>query len=145
MIKQGFYLTKEIPEKWWFMAYYDIKTNKDLEEVFGVLLATRMGWDKAADVKADLSKANSGYTFTDFDSGSTIICVAHATDYDELFNTINHEISHATDHLCEFFGYDTKGEKSAYINGEISKQMYKGVALSICPKCNCGKPHKRFY
>lgn len=139
MIQQGFYLEKEIPQKWWFMAFYDIKTQTDLEEIFGALLTTRMGWDKAAEIKAELTKENSGYTFTDFERHTSIICVSHATDYDELFNTISHETRHATDHLCEFFGYSTNGEKSAYINGEISKQMYKAVAILICPVCNCKK------
>lgn len=121
------------------MVYYNIETAKDLEKAYGVLLAAGTGREKANEAVKVLSNWNSGYIYTDLENKSTIILISHAQSFEELFNTINHEIDHAKAHLCEYFNIPQNSEKSAYLQGEISKQMYKGVALSICPKCNCGE------
>lgn len=140
--------------------------NNSLADLFGfAIIASMFGWNNGGWGNGGFGGGNNGAGFLanqiNNDSGRELIMNAinsngeasrsaiqnlatmlgqdYATDYDELFNTINHEISHATDHLCEVYGYPTHGEKSAYVNGEISKKMYKAVALSICPKCNCGE------
>ena len=128
MIQQGF-----------FMVYYNISTSEELEKVYGALLAAGAGQERAQNAREVLSRPNSGYIFTSTADKSTVICISHADSYDELFDSITHEIDHATAHICEYYQIPCNSEKSAYIQGEIGKNMYKAVALSICPKCNCGK------
>lgn len=139
MIQQGFYITKEVPQRWWIMAYYNIATAADLDKVYGSLLAAGASREKAREAADNLSRANTGYTFTSHGERATIICIASATNYGELFNTVTHEISHATAHICQHFKLAADGEDAAYIQGEIGNQMYEAVALSICPQCNCGE------
>lgn len=47
MIQQGFYLKKNIPRPWWVSVYSNIETETDLDKVYGALLETGTGWDKA--------------------------------------------------------------------------------------------------
>lgn len=133
MITQGFHIGNN---DWWFMVYYDIETDNDLEKVYGALLAAGIGIHKANNAIKVLTDFDSGYIFTNEAEKTTIICISKATSYDEMFNTITHEIKHATEHLSSYYNVDPKSEKAAYLQGEISKQMYKAVALNICPCCN---------
>lgn len=139
MKEQGFYIEKEIPSKWWVMVYADVKTESDLEQVYGAILAAGAGHRKAANAVTVLSEPNTGYIYSNLERQFSLIAVAHATNYAEMYNTISHEISHLTAHICEWFMFPNTGEKSAYITGEIAKNIYPLVAAAICPKCKRGK------
>lgn len=139
MIQQGFYLTKKIPSRWWVMTYYDIKTDDDLQRVFGALLASGVTTEDANNAIQELSNDNSGYIHSDLNKHSSIICISHGSTFDEVFNTVTHEIKHLTEHICSAFDIDPKSEHAAYIQGELGKEMYKAVALLICPKCHGDK------
>lgn len=143
MIEQGFYIEKEIPQPWWVMTYCGISTDADLDKAFGAILSAGAGREKAEKAAQVLKEPNSGYIFTDSSKCFSLIMISSATSYAELFNTITHEIDHLTAHVCERFGYDTDGEKSAYIQGEIGEGIYPLVVETVCPKCNCGKTHFR--
>lgn len=139
MIEQGFYVEKETPKPWWIMVVCGIKTDADLEKTFGSILSAGAGMERATNAIQELKNPNSGYIFTNTTRCFSLIAISRATDYKEMFNTIAHEISHLTVHICEYFGYDLDSEKAAYIQGEIGEKMYPLVAAAICPKCNCGK------
>lgn len=142
MIEQGFYISKEIPQPWWVMVLCNVQdTEADLDKVFGSVLSAGAGRERARKAVETLCAPNTGYIFTDSAKCFSLIAISKATDYAELFNTVTHEISHLTAHVCERFGYATNGEKAAYIQGEIGKGIYPLVAEAICPKCNCGKRH----
>ena len=144
MIEAGFYIEKEIPRKWWVMLYCGVDTPEDIEKVFGAILSAGAGRNRAEIAADELSKINSGYIFTNGERRFSLIAMSRATNYAQLFNTVAHEINHLTAHICERFGYDTDGEKAAYIQGEIGQKMYPVIAEAICPKCNCGKSHVEF-
>lgn len=134
MVRQGFWIGDR---DWWIIGYYNIKTQDDLNDIFNVLLASGSETEKARQAVKVLSKENTGYTFTNFNEHSTVVCASKASSYDEMFSTITHEIKHVTEHISEYYNVDSKSEKAAYLQGEISKQMYKAIALNICPICNC--------
>lgn len=141
MIEQGFYIREEIPHPWWVMVLCGVNTDADLDKVYGSILSAGAGREKADNAIKVLSAPNSGYIYSNLERQFSLIAVAHATNYAEMYNTISHEISHLTAHICEWFMFPNTGEKSAYITGEIAKNIYPLVAAAICPKCNCGKTH----
>lgn len=141
MIEQGFYVKDEIPQPWWVMVLCNVESDTDLDRAFGSILSAGAGRERAEKAIEVLAQPNSGYIFTDGGKCFSLIIISHATKYSELFNTVTHEISHLTAHICEKFGYPTNGEKAAYIQGEIGEGIYPLVAKAICPKCNCGKQH----
>lgn len=137
MIEQGFYIKDNILEQWWVMVFYNVKTEDDYQKVYGSLLAIGETYEKAQEAIEMLHKPNTGFISSDMKNRNSIIIISNATSFDEMFNTVTHEIKHLTEHISTCFGYNPKGEKAAYIQGEIGQKMYKAVALSICPKCNC--------
>lgn len=116
------------------MAYYDIGIN-DIDSVAGDLIASGANSETADEFKEVLSGVDCGFTFTNTREHVTVICIGHASSYEEMFTTITHEIKHATEHIGSYYGVDPYSEESAYLQGEISKNMYKAVAMCICPKC----------
>lgn len=139
MIEQGFYVEKEIPQRWWVMVLCGVESDKDLDRAFGSILSTGAGRERAEKAREVLAQPNSGYIFTDSARCFSLIIISHATKYSELFNTVTHEICHLTAHICERFGYQPDGEKAAYIQGEIGEGMYPLVVAAVCPKCKCGE------
>lgn len=133
MIQTGFWIGER---DWWVMATIDIRGERDLGEVFKALMSCGCPNDEAQKACMVLSKRNSGYTFTDAEGRYTLMFVSEADSVDELFDTIIHEVRHATDHIGEYFGLKARGEDSAYLQGEISKKLFPAVALAVCPKCH---------
>lgn len=79
---------------------------------------------------------NKGYTFTNFGDHLTVSFVSKTTSPEQMYDSIQHETKHITDHICEYYGIEPTGEESAYLQGEIAKQMFPAAALVVCPKCH---------
>lgn len=132
MIKQGFSIGDR---DWYIMAYYDIKTDKDYDEVEEVLIAGGQKPAYAQKVVTELMHPNTGYTYTKFGEHLSIVLVSHATSFEQMYDTVQHELKHVTEHLSSYYRVDPKGEKAAYLQGEIARNMYKAVAIAVCPNC----------
>ena len=46
MIVQGFKVNETIPDEWWVMAYYNVKSEKDIEEIRSTLNTVRLNEKK---------------------------------------------------------------------------------------------------
>lgn len=132
MIKQGFSIGDR---DWYIMAYYDIKTDNDYDEVEEVLIAGGQKPAYAQKVVTELMHPNTGYTYTKFGEHLSIVLVSHATSFEQMYDTVQHELKHVTEHLSSYYRVDPKGEKAAYLQGEIARNMYKAVAIAVCPNC----------
>lgn len=130
MIKQGFSIGDR---DWYIMAFYDIRTDEDFEEIQETLIASGQKPAYAQRVCNELMWPNTGYTYTNYRDHLTVICISEATSLNEKFNTINHEIKHAVEHIGAYYRVDSESEESAYLQGEISKNMYEAVVIAICP------------
>lgn len=132
MVRQGFWV---MGGRWYVMGYYGIDIERDGEEVMTALLSTGIGEGEAEEVISELRLKDSGFTLSDYDGRYTVMFVGEASSDDELYDSIQHELKHATEHIGEYFGIDPRGEESAYLQGEISRNMYKAVSLLLCPCC----------
>lgn len=133
MIQQGFSIGNR---DWYIMAQYDIHTTKDLDEAFKTLLASGCPDYKTQRACMVLSRRDTGYTFTNFDEHLTVMFISRSTSAEQMYDTIQHETKHAVEHISEFFGVNPKSEGSAYLQGEIARQMFPAAAMVVCPKCN---------
>lgn len=133
MIQQGFSIGNR---DWYIMAQYDIHTTKDLDEAYKTLLASGCPDYKAQRACMVLSRRDTGYTFTNFDEHLTVMFISRSTSAEQMYDTIHHETKHAVEHISEFFGVNPKSEESAYLQGEIARQMFPAAAMVVCPKCN---------
>ena len=133
MIKQGFNIgTRD----WYIMAYYNVHTERELTEVADILRSVYCSAPditKAVDV---LSEPNHGFTFTNFDEHLTLMFMSKATSAEQMYDSIQHELKHAVEQISEYYGVNPKSEESAYLQGEIARNMFAAAAMAVCPKCN---------
>ena len=137
MIKQGFYIGRH---DWWVMAFYDVNGERDLNEVYGTLLACGCSNDMAQRACMTLSQPNSGYTFTNLDEHTTVMAMAKATSHEQMFDTVVHEMKHLVEHISDYYGLNPKTEMAAYLQGEVGRKMFPAAAIVMCP--NCGASHR---
>ena len=77
------------------------------------------------------------YTFSNFDERLTLIFISRATSPEQMYDTIQHELKHATEHIGEFFGVEPQSEESAYLQGELARNMFAAASIAVCPVCKC--------
>lgn len=138
MIRQGFSVGDK---RWYVMGYYDVKTEKDFEEVRIALLSSGCDKGLVEDAVENLRLKDSGFTFTNKKEKNSIIFVSESTSPEQAYDTIQHELKHVVEHISEAYGVDPSGEESAYLQGEIARNMFKATAFLYCPYCN----GKNFY
>lgn len=132
MVKQGFHIGNR---DWWVMIYYDVHTI-NLKEIEEVLLASGCSADKLNKMLDNLQYPNTGLTITNYKDCTTIIIISCTTSAEEMFDTILHEVKHLVEHISNYYGLDPKEELSAYLQGEVGRQIFPAAALVLCPHCN---------
>ena len=128
MTLQGFYIGDR---DWYVMCYYGIVTERNFDDAFVGLITAGCPERKAREAIDELHYLNSGYTFTSYGKKLTAILVGRATDSEQFYNTVQHELKHATEHISEYYGVDSGGETAAYLQGELARNMYRAVMIEM--------------
>lgn len=136
MVEQGFHIGER---GWCVMAYYDVRTPEDQKKVAAALYSVGCPEEWVKDAVAVMSKPNQGYTFTKPSQHLTVMLMGHTTSPEQMFDTILHEVKHLAEHVGEYYGLDPKSELSAYLQGEVGRQMWPAAAMVLCPKCHGGE------
>lgn len=132
MIEQGFSIGNR---NWWVMVYYDVCTPDDLRKVECALMASGCPHEMIKPAIENLKGWNRGYTFSDLNKRTSIIIIGKATDASQMFDSIIHEMKHLAEHVGEYYGVDSQGELSAYLQGEVGRNMWPAAAMVLCPNC----------
>lgn len=130
MVRQGFPIGDD---DWYIEVFYDVGQH-DLGEVYRTLLRAGCPDYKARHACMTLSQRNKGYTFTDFRNHHTIMFVSQATEPEQMYDSIQHEMKHGVEHIGEYYDVDPRSEESAYLQGEIARLMFHAVAMVIYPR-----------
>lgn len=133
MIEQGFSIGNR---NWLVMVYYDVRTPDDLRKVEGALMASGCPPEMIKPAIENLKGWNRGYTFSNLDKRTSIIIIGKATDASQMFDSIVHEMKHLAEHVGEYYGVDSREELSAYLQGEVGRNMWPAAAMVLCPNCS---------
>lgn len=132
MIQQGF---KVGNNKWYVMCAYEIKTKQDEEKVVDLLVSSGYPEEEVGGVLNLLCGTNSGFTFSDLNQQVSVVITGPSSCPAELYDTVQHELKHVVEHISDYYDIDPKSEDSAYLQGEIAKNMFLAVAPLLCPNC----------
>lgn len=132
MVKQGFYIGNR---DWWVMIYYNVVEN-NFEEIEDILIINGMSEEQLINSFNNLKHENTGLTITNYENHTTTIIISKATSASEMFDTILHEIKHLVEHISNYYNLDPKEEISAYLQGEVGRQIFPAASLVLCPKHN---------
>ncbi len=127
-------------DAWGVVVCYDIG-REDLEEIGSLLSELGAKPMKIEQALRVISTVNSGFTYTNYDKRMSLMCIGNASNGAELFDSVLHEMKHLVEHICTYYGVNSKGEPAAYLQGEVGRQMYRGARGLVCPEC--GKEIRR--
>lgn len=108
--------------EWLILCMYDV-SREDRGDVLETLLSAGCPYENANEAVSVLGEGNTGYTFTSFERRMTVMVISRCDSPEQMYDTAQHELKHATEHIGEFFGVDCSGEESAYLQGEIARNM----------------------
>lgn len=128
MVKQGFSIGDS---DWYVMCYYNADISHDGEELFMTLVASGCDEHVARSAMSVLENMNSGYTFSNLSERCSIVIVSKACCGEQFYDTVQHELSHVVDHICESYDVSCHGEIAAHIQGEVARNMYEAVSIAV--------------
>lgn len=131
MVQTGFWIGNR---DWWVMATLGVDDG-DLRDVYEGLRSVGLSERKVCEVCDALSEPNNGYTYTDYDGKYTLIYASRATSAEQMFDTIEHELNHAVEHISSYYGVDPKSEEASYLAGELGRLIWPAAAWVLCPRC----------
>ena len=62
--------------------------------------------------------------------------IGKADNAGQMFDTIVHEMKHLAEHVGEYYDVDPREELSAYLQGEVGRNMWPAAAMVLCPNCH---------
>lgn len=115
-----------IPNYDWDVEVYYRLNNLDINEVRNSLCSLACKGNELDEAITTLNdnEFNSGFTYSNLRTRSSVIVIAKTTTPSEFISTFVHEIYHLTTHICEIDNIDFCSEEAAYLIGHISQIMY---------------------
>ena len=136
MIRQEIYIPKY---DWRVRIYYAVTTYwagrilSDME---------RIGCGDIELAKAvrnlEAGNLNTGLTYSNFQTGETVMVISLTSSPEEFLNSWEHEKKHLARHIEQAYGIDPFGEEAAYLEGEIAQRMFPVAKRFICEHCREG-------
>lgn len=76
---------------------------------------------------------NTGLTYTNNDTRTSIIVIGNSSNIGEFVNTLSHELNHFKEHVMSYLHIQDGGEDEAYFTGELCEIIYHDVVDKIFP------------
>lgn len=112
---------------WHVIIYYNVSIY-DYPEIAEVLRGYGCPKQDIINTGKILKRRNTGFTYTNFDSKTSIVCIGRATESSQFLNTLIHEAKHVQSHICYYYDVDEDSEEAAYLIGYMVSRMYKTLA-----------------
>ena len=133
MISRAIY----VPQHDWTFRVYIAVTCYWSEEILGHLW--RLGSPREVLTSAAQNLAcgnvNNGLTYASPEERETLMVVAKASTAAELFNSVVHEIDHATMFTFPLLGITPGTEEAAYFKGGLARDIFPIVQPYLCERC----------
>ena len=136
MIRQEIYIPKY---DWRVRIYYAVTTYwavrilSDMERIGCRSVELAKAWRNLR--SGDL---NTGLTYSNFQTGETVMVISLTSSPEEFLNSWEHEKKHLARHIEQAYGIDPFGEEAAYLEGEIAQRMFPVAKRFICEHCREG-------
>lgn len=133
MIVQDIYL----PEyDWHCKVFYSVSTYW-VEDILHDLKKIGCGGKKYKTAKRNLGlgKLNTGLTYSNMETGESIMVIAKTSSAAEFAHSYDHEKGHLAKHIALAFDIDPFGEELQYLSGDIAKKMFPVAKVFMCDCC----------
>lgn len=128
-VKQHFKMDKY---DWCFTIYYTVDEEQK-KEILDKL--DEMGCDDKTleSIKINLEKSaeDTGFTYSNYEVGSSILVIHKASSIGEFINTFEHEKNHLEMHICEALDINPYSEEAAHMSGDLAQMILEKALYSI--------------
>ena len=131
MIVQEIYLKDW---NWSVKIFYAVDTYY-VDDILGELEAIGCPQSDLEQAEACLCGINSGLTYSNLESRSSVIVIGLTSSAAQFQNTFDHEKGHLAMHICGFLHIDPFGEEFQYLVGEIGQGMFPVAETFLCDRC----------
>lgn len=80
-------------------------------------------------------KMNTGLTYSNKDTGESVVVIAKTSSAEEFAHTYDHEKGHLAKHIALAYDIDPYGEELQYLSGDIAKKMFPVAKRFMCECC----------
>lgn len=122
MIKQKFEITSR---PWTVYVYYNYnaKNINDVIDTLNNLYFPKYYVTRAYSILSKSAK-NSGFTYTNLYTKTTLIVITQATNFSQFINSLIHEIFHLITHIAKRYDISFDNEELCYLAGDIAQRTY---------------------
>lgn len=78
---------------------------------------------------------DTGLTYSNRETGETVMVIALTSTPDEFQNSYDHEKGHLCRHIVQAYGIDPFGEEAQYLAGEVGQKMFPVAKKFLCECC----------
>lgn len=126
-----------VPQHRWTFRVYIAVTCYWSEEILGHLWRLGAPREVLASAAQNLACGNvdNGLTYASPQERETLMVVARTTTAAEMFNSVVHEIDHATLFTFPLVGITPGTEEAAYFKGGLARDVFPMVQPYLCDHC----------
>lgn len=117
-----------VGDKDWGIIFCYNFSQKDFSDIYAIARTFGMSEKKVRKSLDILSELNTGMTISRNDLRMSAIFVSDATSYEEWWDSVEHELSHATAHIIDYYNVPYDSEDAAYLAGYLMKKVVHNVA-----------------
>lgn len=122
----------DVKGKWGIVVCYDLM-RRDVREMRALMEAVGLGDDEIDGyLRMLLYHKNKGLCISNMELAMSLVFIGEATSQDQWFDTLIHELKHVVENISEFYHVDPTSEESAYLQGEIGRQMFPLIIRKFC-------------
>ena len=135
MIRQRLYIEKY---DWVVYCYYAVDAYY-IDEISKQLfdIGCRGTFLERAIQNMASGKLDYGVTYSNMRNRESVMVVALTSNAAQFLNSLNHELRHLTNNICEVWGVPLDSEESCYLSGDTSQAIYPYVEKLMCDHCRC--------
>lgn len=79
-----------------------------------------------------LRRRNTGMAISRNDITMSVMFISPATDREQFFDTLAHEIYHVQVAICEHYGVERDGEDAAWLQGYLMRESTRAIIPYMC-------------
>lgn len=129
-----------VPQHRWTFRVYIATDCSWAPEILGHLERLRApAWiQESATANMACGLVNTGLTYASPEARETLMVVGRTTSAAELFNSVVHELDHATLFTFPLVGITPGTEQAAYFKGGLARELFPLIQPYLCEHCRHG-------
>ena len=118
----------DIRGKWGIVVCYDLRWS-DEDDMIAYMESLGTSWEKAVkNTGILLNGINSGLCVTNLALRMSLIFIGDADSTEQWWDTLTHELYHAQQAICEYYGVKHDSEDGAWTMGYLMRKSVEQIA-----------------